>query len=221
MSAEERETTEPVPPTVPAPPARTAPVQARSAARLETLLDAAATVVDEVGYERLTTAMVAERAGASIGTVYRYYPDRIALLQALSARLFSRYVTALIERVESKRTGSWQDVLDDAIDLFTDMYRAEAGFRAIRFGDGLDLVRVEDEPSNSARLAAILAEELAECFPTVERTALVFAFEIVVGMIDALLHRAFSASVDGDQRFVDEARVVAREYLMRAIAVPA
>ena len=60
---------------------RNEPVQARSTARLTALLDAAAAVIDEIGYERLTTAMVAERAGASIGTVYRYFPDRIAVLQ--------------------------------------------------------------------------------------------------------------------------------------------
>ena len=67
-------------------PIRNEPVQARSTARLAALLDAAAHVVDEIGYERLTTAMVAERAGASIGTVYRYFPDRIAVLQSLAAR---------------------------------------------------------------------------------------------------------------------------------------
>ncbi len=65
---------------------RNEPVQARSTARLAALLDAAAQVVHEIGYERLTTAMVAERAGASIGTVYRYFPDRIAVLQSLAAR---------------------------------------------------------------------------------------------------------------------------------------
>ena len=43
---------------------RNEPVQARSTARLAALMDAAAAVVDEIGYERLTTAMVAERAGA-------------------------------------------------------------------------------------------------------------------------------------------------------------
>src|ERR1700709_2244902 len=69
---------------------RKEPVQARSTARLTALLDAAAAAVQELGYERLTTAMVAERAGASIGTVYRYFPDRIAVLQALASRNLER-----------------------------------------------------------------------------------------------------------------------------------
>jgi AcrR family transcriptional regulator len=220
VSAEERDSTGPVLPPAPVPASRIAPVQARSAARLETLLDAAATVVDEVGYERLTTAMVAERAGASIGTVYRYFPDRIALLHALSARLLSRYIAALTERLESDRTGSWQEALDAAIDLYADMYRTAAGFRAIRFGDGLNLGG-DDDPAGTGRPAVILAAELAGYFPSLDRTALVFALEVVLGMIDALLHRAFSASIEGDQRFIDEARVVVREHLARAIAASA
>ena len=59
------------------------------------LLDAACQTMHEVGYEQLTTAMVAERAGASIGTVYRYFPDRVAVLQAVAARNLERVTQAL------------------------------------------------------------------------------------------------------------------------------
>ncbi|WP_227497289.1 TetR/AcrR family transcriptional regulator [Planctomonas psychrotolerans] len=221
MIVEEREATEPDTPAVPVLPARTSPVQARSAARVETLLDAAAAVVDEVGFERLTTAMVAERAGASIGTVYRYFPDRIALLHALSTRLFARYVRTLAERHELRSRSHWQDTLDDIIDVFADMYRTEAGFRAIRFGDTLDITQGEDEESSGGRLAEILATDLADAVPDADRASVVFALEVVVGMIEALLHRAFVASAEGDPRFIDEARTVTREYLIRAINVPA
>ena len=47
---------------------RNEPVQARSTARLSDLLDAAAAAITSIGYERLTTAMVAERAIARRGT---------------------------------------------------------------------------------------------------------------------------------------------------------
>ncbi len=49
--------------TVGVPLVRTEPIQERSAARIDALLDAAADVVDEIGFDRLTTAMVADRAG--------------------------------------------------------------------------------------------------------------------------------------------------------------
>jgi len=63
---------------------RNSPVQARSVGRLATILDAARQVLEEVGRDRLTTGMVAEAAGCSIGTLYRYFPDRVAVLDAIA-----------------------------------------------------------------------------------------------------------------------------------------
>lgn len=200
---------------------RNEPVQARSAARLEGLLDAAAQVVDEVGYERLTTAMVAERAGASIGTVYRYYPDRIALLQALSTRSFQRYVDIVSERLASVALAGWWDAVDSAIDIYAEMFRTEPGFRAIRFGDALDLGPVEGHQLNNGVLATEIARQLALRFDFPDQQDVVFALEVAVEMIDALLYRAFIARAEGDPRFITEARVVTREYLSRHLPVAA
>jgi AcrR family transcriptional regulator len=47
------------------------------------LLDAAAAVIAEVGYDAATMTEVAERAGASIGAVYQYFPNKEAVARAL------------------------------------------------------------------------------------------------------------------------------------------
>ena len=65
---------------------RTAPRQQRARKRIEELLDAAAEVFDELGYERATTSLVAERAGVSPGTFYRWFPDKPTLADALAER---------------------------------------------------------------------------------------------------------------------------------------
>jgi len=194
-------------------------VQARSAARLEALLDAAAAIVDEVGYERLTTAMVAERAGASIGTVYRYYPDRIALLRALSGRSFQRYVDSVSGGVDRLRAGTWNEAVDCAVDAYAQMFRTEPGFRAIRFGDTLDL-GADGTLDNNRMLALEIARILADRFDSASED-LMFALEVAVEMMDALLYRAFSVDPNGDERFIEEARVVMREYLTRHLPVAA
>lgn len=53
---------------------------------MERLLDAAASLFADSGYEATTTNAIAERAGVSIGSLYRYFPDRKALLGALADR---------------------------------------------------------------------------------------------------------------------------------------
>jgi AcrR family transcriptional regulator len=62
---------------------RKQPLQARSEATVAALLEASIQVLLAVGYRRLTTTRVAERAGVSVGTLYQYFPNRQALIAAV------------------------------------------------------------------------------------------------------------------------------------------
>jgi AcrR family transcriptional regulator len=64
-------------------PPRRVPRQERGERRVAEVLDAAAAVIAEVGYEAATMTAVAERAGASIGAVYQYFPNKDAIVIAL------------------------------------------------------------------------------------------------------------------------------------------
>ena len=64
-------------------PLRVEPVQFRARTRLDQLKDAARQAIATHGRDGFTTKHVAELAGASIGTVYRYFADRHAILDAL------------------------------------------------------------------------------------------------------------------------------------------
>ena len=84
--------------------ARKSPVQARSAASVDAILDATIQVLLRVGKERLTTTRVALRAGVSVGTLYQYFPNKSALLQAALKRHLSE-VTDAVELVCKEQEG--------------------------------------------------------------------------------------------------------------------
>jgi AcrR family transcriptional regulator len=65
---------------------RKSPVQARSNASVDAILEATVQVLLQVGKDRLTTTRVAARAGVSVGTLYQYFPNKSALLQAVLKR---------------------------------------------------------------------------------------------------------------------------------------
>ncbi|TFD33148.1 TetR/AcrR family transcriptional regulator [Cryobacterium cryoconiti] len=198
-------------PFVPAQQVRIEPIQQRSTARLSGLLDAAAIVVDEVGFDRITTAMVAERAGASIGTVYRYYPDRVAVLQALRERAVLRFRRRVSEQLTLSASKDWSAIVDVAITAFVDLYRSEPGFRIMHFSDREGATNVEDSESGyfARRVAGMLVEE----FGLVGGDELIFRLEVAVEMGDSILSRAFRSDPQGDERFIAECRVVTRDYL--------
>ncbi len=192
---------------------RNEPVQARSAARLSSLLDAAAEVVEEVGYERLTTAMVAERAGASIGTVYRYFPDRIAVLEGLSARAFRRFLDRVTEQYRESSLETVEERVSAAVDVYVDLYRTERGFRVVRFGDVVDVRLLDGRRSNTEVLAERLADIAGQRGSRHDPEDLVFRLQVVIALAEALVHRAFVADPRGDESFLAEAKAVAVAYL--------
>lgn len=191
---------------------RNEPVQARSAARLTRLLDSAAEVIDEIGYERLTTAMVAERAGASIGTVYRYFPDRIAVLQSLSGRFVTEFVDEVGVVLQSEAVESWPSAVDAVIDVAVRAFETKPGFRSLRFGDVIDIRPRDSERTHNAVVATVIAEALSERFD-VSGDELELGLEIAVELIDSLLARAFAFESSGDARIIAEARSAVRAYL--------
>jgi AcrR family transcriptional regulator len=62
---------------------RKTPIQARSTASVEAIMQATIQVLLKEGKSKLTTTRVAERAGVSVGTLYQYFPNKSSLLQAL------------------------------------------------------------------------------------------------------------------------------------------
>ncbi|HEY9656033.1 MAG TPA: TetR family transcriptional regulator [Crinalium sp.] len=78
---------------------RRQPKQQRGKARVEKILDAAAAVFDEVGYEAATTHLIAAQAGTAIGSLYQFFPDKTAIFKAMELRHTER-VKALWAQVD-------------------------------------------------------------------------------------------------------------------------
>lgn len=75
----------------------------------ERILDVTADLVTERGVDGLAMAAVADAAGCSRATLYRYFPDRRALQQAYverEARRVGRLVAADVAALEERRTSS-------------------------------------------------------------------------------------------------------------------
>ncbi|POF30484.1 TetR/AcrR family transcriptional regulator [Roseibium marinum] len=82
--------------TPPALKPRKRPRQERARVTVDAIFEAAIQVLLSDGLPRLTTTRVAERAGVSVGTMYQYFPNKQALIYALS----ERYLEALAEKIE-------------------------------------------------------------------------------------------------------------------------
>jgi AcrR family transcriptional regulator len=91
-------------------PRRTKPVQARSKAMVERILAAATQVLGTQGYGQMSTNRVAEAAGVSVGSLYRYFSDKDEIFDVLRLRasdaILQRLTGAIAEAArQSPRVG--------------------------------------------------------------------------------------------------------------------
>ena len=97
---------------------RKTPVQARSAASVEAILEATIQVLLQHGKMKLTTTRVAERAGVSVGTLYQYFPNKSALLQALLRQKLSGVAVALERVREEVREAPLAEIAEAMVNAF-------------------------------------------------------------------------------------------------------
>jgi AcrR family transcriptional regulator len=199
-------------------PLRRVPVQGRSLAKVTRMLDACAALLDEAGYEALTTTLVAERAGVAIGSLYQFFPDKRAIAAALAMRNLDAYVARVQARLEAGPPADWQQTVQDAMNDFIGMHRSTPGFAALRFGDVVDRHLLDAQRDNDEVIAGQLSGLMVRYYRMPDGPPLRLALLVAVQLADALVTLAFRRDPAGDEEILAEARQVVGEYLAHKLS---
>ena len=98
-----------------------APKRARGVQRVAELLDAGAALFAENGYEATTMTQIAQRAGASIGSLYQFFPTKEVLAEVLFGRYVER-LASLLQDLERRAPGlSPARLADKLVDVMLDV----------------------------------------------------------------------------------------------------
>lgn len=117
---------------------RRMPKQDRSRRRYDEILDVAAIVFSENGFERATTNEIASRAGMSIGALYQYFNNKEEVVEALS----DRYVMQLGEITSdflAAEVVEWpvKKAVDRLLDPVIDFHTNHTAFSRLWIGSDL------------------------------------------------------------------------------------
>ncbi|MEU9115569.1 TetR/AcrR family transcriptional regulator [Streptomyces sp. NPDC048483] len=199
-------------------PLRRAPVQQRSAQRLARILDACAELLEETGYEDLSTRAVAGRADVPIGSVYRFFPNKRAMAEALARRNLDAYADRITARLTAPDAVSgWRAAMDVVVDEYLAMKRTVPGFALVEFTVPAPRESRRANYEVADRLLALLAAPLGL---NAAGERLRTAFLVGVETADALLQLAFRTDPAGDPAIVAECKLLLRAYLARYLDPP-
>ncbi|MFB7916282.1 TetR/AcrR family transcriptional regulator [Streptomyces sp. NPDC056061] len=196
---------------------RRAPVQQRSAERLARILDACAELLDETGYEQLSTRAVAVRAGVPIGSVYRFFSNKRALADALARRNLDSYAERIAGRLAGIPPADWRNAIDAVLDEYLAMKRTVAGFALVDFGAPAPAPDGDSAAAANQRVAGRLTGLLSGHLGRPADEDLLRTILVCVEAADALLRLAFRTDPSGDAAIVAETRALLRAYLAQVL----
>ncbi|WP_459713413.1 TetR family transcriptional regulator [Actinophytocola sp. KF-1] len=191
---------------------RKQPVQQRSAKRVEQMLEACAALIDELGYDGVTTTLIAERAGVAVGSLYQFFPDKRAVVQALTKRHLDHFTNEIEQRLDWEHLEHWWDGVDKIIDIYVEMYRTIPGFSRVRFGDVIDIRLIEDGRDNNS----VIAEQIAGVVASKHNLPVESLYKqitVASEIGDAILALAFRRKLFDEKEMINEAKQVVKAYL--------
>ncbi|MGM3277110.1 TetR/AcrR family transcriptional regulator [Ralstonia sp. 24A2] len=95
---------------------RKRPRQARSAATFEVILEASARIIESTGFDGFNTNAVADLAGVSIGSLYQYFPSKLALIVELIRRGRVLLTDDVIEAIQVLPGAGLEEQIDRVIE---------------------------------------------------------------------------------------------------------
>ncbi len=194
---------------------RRKPRQARSQERVNRILDVAEELFASQGYAATTTNAIAAQAQVPIGSLYQFFPDKTAILQALALRYAEmlHQELAFIDEAEAV-TLPLTDYVNQLIDTTDRFFTNHPSYYAI-FMEVQGTIRELEEidEATDAKLIQALASSLANRDAKLEQadyTAIAF---VLVKAIGTLLWLSLSQEPLYRQRLVAETKRLALTYL--------
>jgi AcrR family transcriptional regulator len=192
------------------------PTQERSARRIEALLDAAAELLRDHEPDAITVRDLAAKAGVPTGTLYQFFENKDAVLQALAVR-FLAAMPGVMDDVLASRRGAWTDTIDGVVDGYAAMIREHPAIRRLWLSGTLDAATRRIERETDATLAGSLGALVREQAGT--RRGTPAQWRALIALIDGLLHLAFTEDPSGDVIVLRETRRAARAYTAAILGV--
>lgn len=192
---------------------RRLPRQARARQKLAAVLATADRLLVAEGPEALTTTRVAAEAGISVGALYRYLPDRDAIIDMLAEQYLTRLEALMDSLVDRASHETWPDPVALLVDAFAELYGSESGFRALWFGRHLtERTREADRKHKFVMAAGAHRVLVAQCVLPDDGEAKAACYTAFLAA-DAVIQEVFREYPDGDSDLLRHLKTMLHAYV--------
>ncbi|HVP50242.1 MAG TPA: TetR/AcrR family transcriptional regulator [Candidatus Bathyarchaeia archaeon] len=201
---------------------RRVPTQPRSLQTIHRVVDAASSLLCRMPLEELTTTRIAAEAGISVGALYRFFPDKQTILDAVAVRHVQRFKRVIenevmpkveqdMRHLEEFRPGQ---VLEQVVDAYVAYLDEHADFRTLSFGRHISAATKERESSPRLGLPAMLKSFMTEQLGIPDHGELDLALRVVSEAGERLIAYGYEQPTREERdRIVGEMKKMLAGYL--------
>jgi AcrR family transcriptional regulator len=192
---------------------RSLPQQERARQAVDRILEATGQLLDESGFESLTTTAIAERAEVNIATLYRYFPDKFKVVHEFAMRREQERWDTMRPLLEDFASATdWRRALEQLIARTVKMRLQQSGGRTLRraLQSSPELWQVDRELDR--RATTVLADAIRQRKPRMGQPQALRVAGTVITAGAALLETALDEQ-DDPRKAVAEALRMLKNYL--------
>ncbi len=203
-------------------PGRREPVQDRSQRTVFRILDAASSLLERTPLEQVTTKLIAAEAGLSIGALYRFFPDKQNIIDAIAVRHVEEFRASLVgtvlktvasqlSKLQKPTPTAMFNAIIDAYIVYLD---AHPDFRAISFGRHISAATKERQVSPDTGVTALLKRFMLEQLDAADTAELDLKLRIVSEAGERLIAHAYEQTTREERdRIISEMKYMLAGYL--------
>jgi AcrR family transcriptional regulator len=192
---------------------RHAPVQERSNDTVQQIFAATSSLLAKMPLEQITTSRIAAEAGVSVGGLYRFFPDKQAIIDAIAVRAVDDFRAAVERTLEKTGAVEPREFLDLVIDAYVAFLDARPDFRTIALGRHISAGTRESQVAAEVGPAALVKGFIAS-LGIQESSDLNLKIRIATETGDRLIAFAFSQTSPAERaRVIAEMKQLLSRYL--------
>ncbi|SIT12144.1 MAG: TetR/AcrR family transcriptional regulator [Thalassolituus maritimus] len=192
---------------------RRRPSQARSQDTVNCILEATAHILRSEGFRKATTNHIAERAGVSIGSLYQYFPNKQALLRALTEKHLSEMQQQIAVRLSDSLSMPVPEAIASRVDVMLDAHALDPALHAVLTEHASQILPREEQNRLENLYTDLVLGYLNQRSAEICCDDLKLASFILVHSLETLTHRAIASTDPQQNEWISKASL--RRHLIR------
>jgi len=186
---------------------RRVPTQSRSREKYDKIIQTARELIGNKGNDSVSMREISKDSGVALASIYQYFPDKNAILQAIMESLFEQVRTTIIVALDNcKDISELIDQVSQGVNVYYAMFKNDPVSAILWAGLQANPKLMELDTQDSIKNADIVCEKICSIIGNENKTEISDASLLLINMMGSTIRLALTLPDKEGARIIEEAK---------------